>query len=109
MLQSVAWARMLRDYSQQPGGNLRTAVVQTFDGQHPCELCRDIQRVKRSTPERQAPLPSKAEKQVVARLPEENRSLVRENASREPLWLITPAPFYRLHAERPPVPPPRAA
>jgi hypothetical protein len=39
-LQSVAWTRMLAE-------NLRTvlfadAVVRTFDGQHPCSLCKVI-------------------------------------------------------------------
>jgi hypothetical protein len=45
VVQSVAWAEMLRDYSQRTG-SLTAAVEQTFDGQHPCELCRQIQTAK---------------------------------------------------------------
>jgi hypothetical protein len=46
-LQSVAWTRMLAE-------NLRTssfadAVVRTFDGQHPCSLCKVIANAKKST------------------------------------------------------------
>ena len=39
-LQSVAWARMLVAYSQQ--SSLVTAVEQTFDGDHPCPMCKKI-------------------------------------------------------------------
>ena len=45
VLQSVAWAEMLRAYSQQ-SGSVAVAVEQTFDGQHPCKLCREIQFAK---------------------------------------------------------------
>ncbi len=45
VLQSVAWAGMLHHYAQKTG-SVTLAVVQTFDGQHPCELCREIQVAK---------------------------------------------------------------
>jgi hypothetical protein len=46
LLQSVAWTTMLAD-------NLRTqsmteAVSQTFDGDHPCPLCKAIAAAKKS-------------------------------------------------------------
>jgi hypothetical protein len=46
LLQTVAWATMLAD-------NLRTrslteAVTQTFDGKHPCPLCKAIAAGKKS-------------------------------------------------------------
>jgi hypothetical protein len=45
-LQSVAWTRMLAE-------NLRTAsfadaVSRTFDGQHPCSICKVIANAKKS-------------------------------------------------------------
>jgi hypothetical protein len=40
VLQSVAWAQMLVDYAQRD--SLSTAVVKTFDGAHPCELCHTV-------------------------------------------------------------------
>jgi len=44
MLQSVAWVNMVRDYSQN--ASLSQAVAKTFDGNHPCPLCRFIQKEK---------------------------------------------------------------
>src|SRR4051794_17579576 len=46
LLQSVAWTTML-------AGNLRTgsfseAVQKTFDGKHPCNLCKEIKTGQRS-------------------------------------------------------------
>jgi hypothetical protein len=40
MWQCVAWANMIVDYSQTSG--LLTAVGETFDGDHPCALCKQI-------------------------------------------------------------------
>jgi hypothetical protein len=51
-LQSVAWATMLVEYSQE--STLAKAVVQTFDGNHPCDLCKHV-RVKQSEKKPDAP------------------------------------------------------
>lgn len=40
-LQTVAWARMGIRYTVA-AGSLRQGLTQTFDGEHPCELCRQI-------------------------------------------------------------------
>jgi len=45
-LQAVAWAGMVISYSQQ--APLTEAVAKTFDGQHPCPLCKQIAKGKRS-------------------------------------------------------------
>ena len=45
VLQTVAWTGMLHDYMQRTG-SVAMAVGQTFDGQHPCELCREIASAK---------------------------------------------------------------
>jgi len=39
-LQSVAWAGMLLSYSHS--GSIASAVEKTFDGKHPCPLCKTI-------------------------------------------------------------------
>jgi hypothetical protein len=54
-LQSVAWTRMLAE-------NLRTAsfadaVSRTFDGQHPCSICKVIASAKRSEKKTEFPQP----------------------------------------------------
>jgi hypothetical protein len=46
VLQVVAWAGMIVGYSQE--APLGEAVVKTFDGQHPCKLCKEIARGKQS-------------------------------------------------------------
>jgi hypothetical protein len=47
-LQSVAWTRMLMTYSRD--GHLVAAVTKTFDGRHPCALCKQIVRAKSGEP-----------------------------------------------------------
>jgi hypothetical protein len=46
VLQSVAWMGMLIDYSRE--GSVTVAVAKTFDGQHPCPLCKAIAAGKKS-------------------------------------------------------------
>ena len=46
LLQSVAWVGMMVNYSCQ--GSLKDAVVKTFDGQHPCPLCKLVREGKKN-------------------------------------------------------------
>ena len=46
LLQSVAWVGMVVNYSQSNG--LGKALEQTFDGKHPCALCKAIDEGKKS-------------------------------------------------------------
>jgi hypothetical protein len=41
LLQTVAWTGMVISYSQR--APLREAISKTFDGKHPCVLCKAIQ------------------------------------------------------------------
>jgi hypothetical protein len=45
-LQSVAWATMIVEYAQND--SLAKAVAETFDGNHPCDLCKHINKVNHS-------------------------------------------------------------
>jgi len=99
ILQSVAWARMLVDYSRSFG--VQTAIEQTFDGQHPCEMCKMIQKARQSS----------------------QQELQQPDARREPSFCETDCPVgfelpwsWTIEAdefvppsrnEPPPVPPPR--
>lgn len=38
LVQEVAWVKMLVSYSQERG--LKRGVIETFDGSHPCGLCK---------------------------------------------------------------------
>jgi hypothetical protein len=42
LLQGVAWAGMLITYAQE--ASLQEAVAKTFDGQHPCPLCKVVKQ-----------------------------------------------------------------
>jgi hypothetical protein len=46
VLQSVAWGTMVVQYSQHVP--LSQAVAQTFDGDHPCNLCKRISAAQHS-------------------------------------------------------------
>jgi hypothetical protein len=46
MLQGVAWVTMVHDFSR--GGSLTQAVEKTFDGKHPCAMCKKIAKAKNS-------------------------------------------------------------
>jgi hypothetical protein len=44
VLQTVAWSRMLVDFSTKD--SLTVAVEKTFDGEHPCPLCKVVKQTK---------------------------------------------------------------
>ncbi|ODU23822.1 MAG: hypothetical protein ABS95_03025 [Verrucomicrobia bacterium SCN 57-15] len=45
-LQSVAWVGMVVSYSQD--ATIGEALAKTFDGKHPCKLCKAVQEGKQS-------------------------------------------------------------
>lgn len=52
VMQMIAWAQMLRDYSQDRG--VAVAVMDTFNGEHPCPMCDKI-KAGRAQEEQQKP------------------------------------------------------
>jgi hypothetical protein len=42
LLQSVAWVGMVVSYAEK--APLKEALVKTFDGKHPCALCKIVQK-----------------------------------------------------------------
>jgi hypothetical protein len=46
MLQSVAWATMLADNARTE--SIQAALVKTFDGKHPCPICKQIAQGRQS-------------------------------------------------------------
>lgn len=101
ILQSIAWIGMTVSYSQN--STLKEALVKTFDGKHPCKICKAVQEGKKS---------------------ERQNSLLKVEVKLE-LWavrsasLLDPPPhflpafpessFALLRAQSPPTPPPRLA
>ncbi len=46
VLQTVAWGGMIVDYSRSAGFSV--AVGRTFDGQHPCQMCKSIEKTRQT-------------------------------------------------------------
>lgn len=53
LVQTVAWSRMLVDFSKE--SSFKEAVSKTFDGEHPCDMCKAVKKTK-SEEEKKAPL-----------------------------------------------------
>ena len=52
-LQSAAWVGMFLSYAQ--ADTLGAALVKTFDGKHPCTLCKIVQKSAQSKDQRAVP------------------------------------------------------
>ena len=57
LFQSVAWMGMVVSYSQD--GSVGEALTKTFDGKHPCALCKAIAAGKKSERKSEFPVPGK--------------------------------------------------
>lgn len=105
VLQTIAWGRMIVDYSRT--ASLATAVEETFDGDHPCPMCTSIKK-------------GRSDEQKSEQTP----PLAKPTKAPEPMYLpaiarVAPAAFHRLPhdfervsrpadlAEPPPTPPPQ--
>lgn len=56
-LQGIAWTGMLIHFSKE--GSLMAAVEKTFDGEHPCALCKAVEEGKRKSQDTTAKAPLK--------------------------------------------------
>lgn len=54
-LQSVAWARMLKEFSRTD--SFSEAVGKTFDGKHPCKMCLGIREGRQQEEREQQKVP----------------------------------------------------
>jgi hypothetical protein len=64
MLQAIAWATMLRDYTEERG--LIDGLKDTFDGEHACAMCEKIASEKQKETQKKFPL-TKAGKEQLAK------------------------------------------
>jgi hypothetical protein len=99
LLQSVAWVGMVVSYSQNTP--LGEALAKTFDGKHPCALCKKIAQGQNSEKKSEFQIQVKklefldAKTQFVFAAPDYFRLL--------PAWTA----YFASLARTPPVPPPR--
>ena len=105
-LQTFAWARMAVDYTVKTG-SVRDGLAQTFDGEHPCELCRQIKAGAED--ERQRPVKEEGigKIKLTAVLPV---AVLRVRVSSGIVAAGVPAAFSEGRLlDAPPTPPPRGA
>jgi hypothetical protein len=99
VLQTLAWTNMLAENLQT--ASLSEAVEKTFDGKHPCCLCKAITQGKKSEKKRECPVQLKKMEFILERLhfvfcpPQDFRLLPERSLSADDF------------ASQPPVPPPR--
>ena len=101
VLQTVAWTNMLADNLQT--ASITEALAKTFDGKHPCNMCKEISAAKKT--EKRSDLPNQGKK--------------LEFTSERPAFVFSsPVEFYLLTtltesvvswSEAPPTPPPLVA
>ena len=99
-LQSIAWTTMVVNYSQRC--SITEAIAQTFDGDHPCDLCKKISQSKNNEKKHDAQRgTAKADLICVVR----QFAFLPPFAPYDYLRLITSA---TCGSHKPPSPPPRA-
>ena len=107
VLQSVAWAGMLVDYSQS-SGSVVTGFEHTFNGQYACDLCRAIQTARsRERKGGDAAFGAKEDAKVKA-LPTQAPAPAARVAVAVEFVRTAPGRMV-VRAEPPPTPPPRRA
>jgi hypothetical protein len=53
LVQEVAWVNMLVIYTQERG--LKRGVIETFDGDHPCEMCKTAEKIRQQSEDPKGP------------------------------------------------------
>jgi hypothetical protein len=103
VLQACAWAGMLVRFSQE--GTVGEAISKTFDGRHPCRLCKLVREGRAEERGRETPAVAlKFDLLAPPRGVSIRPNLEGGRAARFALAAFAP---HRRHA--PPVPPPRVA
>jgi hypothetical protein len=100
VLQTVAWTNMLADNLQT--GSLSEALIRTFDGKHPCTMCKQISAGKKSEKKTEFPSPA-AKLEFVSERP----TLVFAAPTDFDLLTVLTEPLTSW-TEAPPTPPPLA-
>jgi hypothetical protein len=106
LVQMVGWVNMTVEYSQT--APLSEALAMTFDGKHPCELCKLVEKELGNSEQDDKRAP---DKKVELKLPPvicwvDGIRLLRRTY--QSLSLVKLDDRARFRRERPPLPPPRA-
>ena len=109
MLQAIAWAKMLRAYTEERG--LIAGLKDTFDGDHACSMCEKIATGKQKDKQENLPL-TKVSKENLARWYGTPTAMSAPDADgageTQRLGHATPPSMTALWDAPPPVPPPES-
>jgi hypothetical protein len=107
VLQSYAWARMIRDYSRHD--SLISAIAKTFDGKHPCGLCLTIQQDRQQENAENKSLPCTTSDKTPELLCDMRRTAAPLPPDAATKAVPTVVGWHNDFIDSPPTPPPRAA
>ncbi len=102
VLQCVAWANMIREYSEMVP--LPEAVKMTFSGEYPCALCKAIAEKEQADNSKMVAL-AKHEKPISS----PTFSYRPRTTALKPLFYVQFNSFLQTRSDVPPTPPPRVA
>lgn len=92
LVQEIAWARMLVSYSMERG--VTRGVVETFDGEHPCAMCKKVRKLReqeqRKDPAEMPPSSQRMRYAWAEMLPAEGRLRLRPRTSSDLAAHATP-------------------
>lgn len=103
LLQAVAWTGMAFDYSARYG--LAEGLGRTFDGQHPCPMCKKITQARQKEKDSKAAVTLTPVKLVCIAAP--SAVSASETPPRQDRTYFVVRQFFVTRADRPPAPPPR--
>ncbi|MBU3666603.1 MAG: hypothetical protein FGM15_12120 [Chthoniobacterales bacterium] len=103
LLQAVAWTGMAFDYSTRYG--FAAGLGRTFDGKHPCPLCKEITKARQNEKESKAAVTLSPVKLVcvLAATPEVSSAGAPRGEHTYPLATV----LFAERTDRPALPPPR--
>ncbi len=101
VLQTIAWVKMLHDYSQMVP--FTEAVGMTFSGQYPCPICKAIAEKQKSENDKIFSF----EKYDKFFFPQAGGALARSGYT--PVSFVKYQDSFHFRADPPPTPPPRLA
>jgi len=102
VLQGVAWANMIREYSEM--APFTQAVQMTFSGQYPCPICKAIAEKKQEENTKLAVTFSHEKKLFSPGL-----AVAARSTTFSPQTFVVREQFLQTRSEAPPTPPPRIA
>jgi len=110
VLQVAAWVNMARVYSAEKG--LVEGLKETFDGQHPCSMCKKITAAKDGESQQKLPVSIGGQSNLTKWAGVEPAISLPQPEWREGGAVVqsdAPAPHVSAWSARPPVPPPKSA